>query len=139
MSHPDNYQTHHDYHAKLNSLLLTSTSQTKTDGLPSDQDFAASVHLIDSILVLNEDNDNSLADNTNLSIKDTPLSDLEMIIYDELSTPNGTMVTLPIYLEGKQYDALIDSGATWSFIDWSVVKQTNLLNPTSSGQHLPQP
>ncbi|KAF9197354.1 hypothetical protein BGZ59_005504, partial [Podila verticillata] len=86
MSYPDNYQMHPDYHIELNSLFLPS-SQINTDEAISDHDFAAIAHLVDSVSVIDGKDNNSLADNNNLSINDVPLNEFETVIYDELSTP----------------------------------------------------
>jgi len=126
------YHEHNDNNISLNELSLSSSSQalTGTDTI-SDSDFARVVHLFDA-QSLDERNKNKSSD-MNPNIHEATLNDFETIKYDDLSLTDGARIIIPLYFDGETYDALLDSGASRSFIDVSVVQRAKLRTHRVSG------
>jgi predicted aspartyl protease len=108
---------------------LPSTKQTNADQI-SDEDFAKVAHLFDSLTV-DEKVNGVIKDNIDIS-NDT-LTDFQTIVYNELAFNNGVQITIPLYFDDETYTAMVDTGATKSFIDISVVERANLKMHKVSG------
>lgn len=112
--------------------MFTAPLPTQTNEAPiSDAEFIQTVHLVDSVddaYKPGKGEQEQHHENKKLSVNEAALNIFETVLYSELSSGNisENRLILPLYLENKVYDALINPGATASFIDINVVKETNL-------------
>lgn len=127
------------------NALSTSPSQANQPPPISDSEFVCNAHRIDDVFFSDKDmaeeeevvlkgkpkkkqNKNNRTKLKQNSLKEASAGQFQTIIYNELVTKSGddNRPVLPIYCDGHQFEALIDSGATKSFIDRSVVDYLKL-------------
>lgn len=122
----------------LNELLINNIPP-QTDEQPiSDAEFARTAHLTDCERIATKQGkgiQDQHDDNIDLSIKDIEFNEFQTVVYNELSTgiTAENRLILPLFFNDKVYDALIDPGATASFVDINVVEDAGLEIKSAQG------
>ncbi|GJJ75509.1 hypothetical protein EMPS_07867 [Entomortierella parvispora] len=108
------------------ATTLVSAITTRDMSPVSDKEFIESVHSTDSVLAHagRESRMSQDIPQEYMIINDEQSHMFETLIYNEMGDQNDNdkRLVVPIYFEGLQFEALIDSGATKSFIDKSLVE-----------------
>ncbi|GJJ75097.1 hypothetical protein EMPS_07455 [Entomortierella parvispora] len=108
------------------ATTLVSAITTRDMSPVSDKEFIESVHSTDSVLAHagRESRMSQDIPQEHMTINDEQSHMFETLVYNEMGDQNDNdkRLVVPIYFEGLQFEALIDSGATKSFIDKSLVE-----------------
>ena len=122
----------------LNELLIPTSPPQINERPITDAEFARTAHLTDyeGIAFKQEKGrQEQHDDNIELSVNDTDVNTFDTVVYNELTTgtTSENRLILPLHFNDKVYDALIDPGATASFIDINVVEEAGLTIKPAQG------